>query len=76
MSQLSSKVLEVSIPYLGPAAKIFLERQTIRHLKHLQFDDLKKENLPELAFWVNASGSLIIEPKKSEELSKKILSLN
>ena len=72
MSQLSEEVLKVSVQYLGPAARNFLERQTQAHLKGLAFNDLKKTDLPELARWVSTSASLIIDKKKAEELADKI----
>jgi len=72
MSQLSDEVLKVSVQYLGPAARNFLERQTQSHLKGLAFNDLKKTDLPELARWVSTSASLIIDKKKAEELADRI----
>lgn len=72
MSQISEKVLATSIQYLGPAAKMFLERQTKYHLDGLAFDDLQPAHLPELAKWVNTSAGLIIDKTRAQELSEKI----
>jgi len=72
MSQLSEKVLATSVQYLGPAARMFLERQTKYHLDGLAFDDLQPAHLPVLAKWVNISAGLIIDKTKAQELSEKI----
>jgi hypothetical protein len=75
MSALSEQVLSLSIQYLGPAAKRFLERQTTSHMNGLSFDSLEKQHLTELAKWIEISGSLIIDKQKAQELSKKIKGL-
>ena len=72
MSDLSEKALAMSVQYLGPAAKIFLERQTKFHLDGLAFDSLEPKHLADLAKWVNISAALVIEPAKAKELSDKI----
>jgi len=75
MSALSEAVLKETTSYLGPASKQFLERQTKGHMDGLSFDDLKTKHLPELSKWMKISAGLIIDKKKAEELSEKILSL-
>jgi hypothetical protein len=75
MSDLSDKILALATLYLGPAAKVFLERQTRSHMNGLAYADLKKENLPEFSKWVFISASLLIEQDKARELSEKILGL-
>jgi hypothetical protein len=72
MSDLSTKVLQVSVNYLGPAAKIFFERQTKAHMNGLPFDSIEKQHLAELSKWVLISASLVIEQPKAKELSEKI----
>jgi hypothetical protein len=72
ITSLSEGVLAESIKYLGPAAKKFLERQTRNHLGGVEFDSLSRQHIPELAKWVNASASLIIDKDKALELSEKI----
>jgi hypothetical protein len=72
MSDLSNKVLKLSVNYLGPAAKIFFERQTKAHMNGLQFDSLERQHLPELSKWVLISASLVIDQPKAKELSEKI----
>jgi hypothetical protein len=75
MSQLSEQVLGIAVTYLGPAAKIFLERQTTSHMNGLKFDDLQKNHLADLAKWVGNSASLVIDKAKAKELSEKIAKL-
>lgn len=72
MSDLSEKALALSVEYLGPAARVFLERQTKWHLDGLAFDDLEPKHLPELAKWVAISAALVVDPVKAKELSDKI----
>ena len=72
MSTLSEKAVAVSATYLGPAAKVFLERQTRAHMGGLPFDQLEKQHLLELARWVQISAGLVIEPAKAKELAEKI----
>jgi hypothetical protein len=75
MSALSDKVVTLSITYLGPAAKVFLERQTKAHMNGLAFDALDRQHLPELSKWIFISGKLIIDPAKAKELADKIAKL-
>jgi hypothetical protein len=75
MSALSDKVFSLSVGYLGPAAKIFLERQTKGHMGGLAFDALEKKHLPELSRWIMISASLVIEADKAKELSGKVACL-
>jgi hypothetical protein len=75
MSDLSEKIISLSVPYLGPAAKVFLERQTKSHMDGLLFDTLELKHLGELSKWVNISASLILDEGKAKELSDKIGSI-
>jgi hypothetical protein len=75
MNELSDRVSKLSMVYLGPAAPVFLERQTRFHMNGLAFSALQKEHLPELAHWVLISASLLIDKGKAKELSDKILVL-
>ena len=72
MSALSDKAVAISATYLGPAAKVFLERQTRAHMGGLPFETLERQHLPELARWVHISAKLIIEPAKAKELADQI----
>lgn len=72
MSILSEKVLLTSTDYLGPASKVFLERQTNAHMNGLKFDDLKKENIPDLVRWIRISANLLIGKDRADEFADKI----
>ena len=72
MSDLSEKTLSVAVHYLGPAAKVFLDRQTRAHMQGLAFETLEKKHLPELSKWVVISASLVIDKAKAAELGDKI----
>ena len=72
MSILSEKVLITSTDYLGPASKVFLERQTNAHMNGLKFDDLKKENIPELVRWIRISANLLIGKDRADEFADKV----
>jgi hypothetical protein len=75
MSDLSDKVTAISAAYLGPAAKIFLERQTRAHMEGLSFTNLERKHLSDLSKWVLISASLVIDKPKAKELSDKILNI-
>jgi len=75
MSELSEKVLKLTLEYIGPASQAFLERQTVRHMDGLHFENLQKNHLAELAKWINISAGLLIDPEKARVLSEKILKL-
>ncbi len=72
MSELSEKILAISTPYLGPAAKVFLERQTKVHMGGIPFDQLRNTDLPELIKWIKISAGLIIDKTKAEEFAGKV----
>lgn len=74
MSQLSDRVLEVSKPYLGPAAESFLARQCKSHL-NIEMSALGAANVKDLAKWVEQSGALIMDAPKAAELAKKIAAM-
>jgi hypothetical protein len=73
MSQLSDKVLEVSKPYLGPAAESFLARQC-KHL-NIEMSALGPANVKDLAKWVEQSAALIMDAPKAAELANKIAAM-
>jgi len=72
---LSDQVLQISVNYLGPAAKKFLERQTISHMDGLKFEDIAPKHIPQLSWWVHASSKLVIDAGKAKEFADKISSL-
>ena len=75
MSEISEKVLALTVQVLGPASHRFLERQTKFHLNGLAFDDLTREHIPELAKWVGISAQLIVDEKKATMLAETIKKL-
>lgn len=75
MSALSDRVLQVSVNYLGPAARKFLERQASSHMDGLKFDDITPEHLPKLSWWIHASSKLVIDSVRAKEFSDKIAAL-
>ena len=72
MGDLSKRVVEVALQYLGPAAPVFLERQTMRHMNCLHIGDLEPMHLQDLQRWVRISASLVIDKTKAVELSERI----
>ncbi len=75
MSDISEKVLAITVQVMGPASRRFLERQTKFHLDGLEFDDLTKDHIPELAKWVGISAQLIVDDKKAAMLAETIKKL-
>ena len=45
MTELAKKITSIAVKYLGPAAPVFLERQTEIHLGDIQFEIVEKEHL-------------------------------
>ena len=75
MTEISDKVLKLTIAYIGPASQKFLERQTVSHMNGLAFNTIEKKHIPELAKWVQVSGGLLIAPAKAKDLADKIHAL-
>ncbi len=74
MSATSDKVLEITKPYMGPAAESFLIRQCQSHL-HLELSALQPAQLKDLAKWVEIGAKLLMDAGKAADLSKKIAAL-
>lgn len=72
MSELTDSITALSVNYLGPAAGKFLQRQTASHMNGLEYGNIEKKDLPELARWVEISGGLLIDKAKAKELANKI----
>lgn len=75
MTEISDKVLKLTISFIGPASQKFLERQTVSHMNGLAFNAVEKKHIPELAKWVAVSAGLLIAPVKAKDLAEKILTL-
>lgn len=74
MSDLSEKVVELGEQYLGFAARRYFERQCRLHLDK-NFDDLRREDLDELALWVNNTAPLIMDKEDGKDLAEEIFEL-
>ena len=69
------EVVELTEPYLGPAAHRFVARQIAFHLSKPP-EELEPNDLPQLAEWVSATLSLLTEnPDGLEDYADKILTL-
>ncbi len=75
MSTYSDTVLKMTTEYIGPSSKAFLERQTRAHMGGLDFDNLERSQLPDLAKWVNTSAGLLIGKDKAKQLADRIAKL-
>jgi CheY-like chemotaxis protein len=68
---LDVEMVTVATPYLGPAARVFIEQQIKAHMENLRLDTLSQEHLPELLHWVHLSARVIIRDK-AEELTRRL----
>jgi hypothetical protein len=75
MNDLSEEITTEAIQYLGPAARIFLDRQTKKHMDGIAFGSIEKKHCPELAKWVYFASALLIDKNKAKELSVKIFKM-
>ena len=67
-------VLNITRPYLGPAAERFVARQVTRHLSTTA-ENLAPQHLDELAKWCYTSGKLVMDEAKAREFSEKVKAL-
>lgn len=72
MTETAQKILDMTVPYLGPASRVFLERQTKYHMNGVNFGEVGKQHIPELSRWVKISAGLLIGKARAAELSQKI----
>jgi len=72
MTSLSDQVTAIAVSYLGPAARVFLERQSKMHLEGLAFEKLERQHLPHLQYWVRISAGILIDKEKAKEFSERI----
>jgi hypothetical protein len=69
------EVVELTEPYLGPAAHRFVSRQIAFHLGKPP-EELTANDLPQLADWVSATLSLLTDNQEGvEEYTHRILML-
>jgi len=71
---LYEKVLDAARPFLGWRTEIFIRRQCERHL-HIALEDLRKEQISQLSYWVSMSAALIISRQQVTLLEQNILAL-
>jgi hypothetical protein len=72
MTKLAERDTAIAVNYLGPAANVFLQRQTRAHMDGLAFADLERKHLASLQYWVFTSASLLIDKAKAREFSEEI----
>ena len=68
---LYQEVINVTKPYLGPAAEPFIDRQCIKRLK-IDPQALTKPQMAELIKWVETGAGLIMGDVKGKELAGKL----
>lgn len=76
MNDLSKSLIEIAVSYLGPAGERFMTRQ-LTHLEGgVTLETLTRDNLPELAQWVERSSALLLDDKaKASEFAEKVKSI-
>lgn len=74
MSELSQKIIEIGKEHLGFAGEKYLRRQCRIHLDK-ELDDIREEDLDELAKWVKNTAPLITDQETAREMKQEILAL-
>lgn len=72
MTELATQVTAIAVNYMGPAAHVFLQRQTKMHMDGLMFADLERKHLANLQYWVRISAGLLIDKEKANEFAAQI----
>jgi hypothetical protein len=73
---LYKKAVKVSEEYLGPAGERFIRRQITTHLL-IEPEQLKKQDLPQLAEWLHAAFAIITrDARYVSEYVEQILALD
>jgi hypothetical protein len=75
MNALADRVLKITAAYLGPASKVFLERQTRGHMG-VEFADIQAAHLPKLLYWIRLSSRLLVNQKADLLLAQLMKELN
>jgi hypothetical protein len=73
-NELVEQVITVAESYLGPSAERFILRQITAHL-NTTGEEFNASQITELAYWIELSGSLLIEKTKAQELADKVRAL-
>jgi hypothetical protein len=72
MNEFAAIILKVTLKYIGPAAKIFLERQA-KHLDdNINFCDISYEEIPSLLSWIHVSAKLLIADDVNEYIKELV----
>lgn len=74
MSELSNVVVEIAEQYLGFAANRYLDRQCRLHLDK-PLEELRREDLDNLAMWINNTAPLVMDKNDAQELAEEIFEL-
>ena len=69
--QVYERVVSASRQFLGPGTERFIQRQLRAHLK-TDPQNLKANQLPQLANWMEASATLLLSEDKAQALRKAV----
>ena len=67
---LSERIVHIAAAFLGPATRMFLEKQTKSKMNNLALDQVKDDHLPELFRWIHISCSPILKERVADLLSR------
>lgn len=67
---LGEKIVHIAASYLGPATRMFLEKQTKSKMNNLALDEIKDDHLPELFRWIHIGCRPILKERVTELLSR------
>ncbi len=71
---LKDEMMKVAVEYMGPAAERFMKRQVKSHLNKT-LTTISKEDLPELAKWIEISAGLLIDKEEAKQFKQEIKAL-
>lgn len=67
---LGEKIVHIAAAFLGPATRMFLEKQTKSKMNNLELDEVKDDHLPELFRWIHVSCRPILKERVAELLHR------
>jgi hypothetical protein len=71
---LYDQIVGVCRAFLGAETDSFLSRQCVFHL-HKAPRNIERDDIPEIARWVEISGALVIGKERAKEMRKQIEAL-
>lgn len=71
VQSLGERLVKVTTPYLGPAARVFVQQQLKAHLPGVPFDGLGPAHLPEVFRWLGQAGAKVVGTR-AEELVRQL----